>query len=91
VIDHQNLARAFGRDQFQPELFLERGENQRAGIRRIVRFSTLPIAHQFEKGSYSYRNATMGSTEDARRAGINAAKAAVTINTRVTAAKISGF
>jgi hypothetical protein len=42
-------------------------------------------------GSYSYLNAAIGSTEDARRAGIKAAKAAVTIRTKVTAVKINGL
>src|SRR5215831_5306087 len=42
-------------------------------------------------GSYSYLSAAIGSTEDARRAGIKAAKAAVITNTKVTAVKISGF
>jgi hypothetical protein len=44
-----------------------------------------------EFGGYSYLNAAIGSTEDALRAGIKAAKAAVTIRTKVTAVKISGF
>jgi len=41
--------------------------------------------------SYSYLNAAIGSTEDARRAGIHAAKAAVMIRTDVMAVKIIGF
>ena len=41
--------------------------------------------------SYSYLNATMGSTDDARLAGISAAHADVRIKSNVTPAKIRGL
>ena len=41
--------------------------------------------------SYSYLNATMGSTDDARLAGISAAHADVRIKSSVTPAKIRGL
>ena len=56
----------------------------RISYRRLKNFETVTLE------SYSYRNAIIGSTEDARRAGIKAASAEVASKSTVAAANIRG-